>query len=139
NPLAYFISQSKKMRRNCNLEFRLMPPSLSTFSPNICSNNNTSSYFSMEEDKESTELEQKSEPLTIFYNGKLVVSHVTDLQAKAIIYLASRETEEKTNKSLSPISEPSSPLLQPQTVKKSLQRFLQKRKSRTQTTSPYHH
>ncbi|KAG5589944.1 hypothetical protein H5410_040458 [Solanum commersonii] len=113
------------MRRNCNLELRLMPPSLSTFSPNNCNN---TSYFSMEEDKESTELENKSQPLTIFYNGKLVVSHVTDLQAKAIIYLASRETEEKTNKTSSPMSEPSSPLLQPQTVKKSLQRFLQKRK-----------
>ncbi|XP_049377801.1 protein TIFY 5A-like [Solanum stenotomum] len=124
------------MRRNCNLELRLMPPSLSTFSPNNCNN---TSYFSMEEDKESTELENKSQPLTIFYNGKLVVSHVTDLQAKAIIYLASRETEEKTNKTSSPMSEPSSPLLQPQTVKKSLQRFLQKRKNRIETTSPYHH
>ncbi|KAK4707001.1 hypothetical protein R3W88_033440 [Solanum pinnatisectum] len=124
------------MRRNCNLELRLMPPSLSTFSPNNCNN---TSYFSMEEDKESIELENKSQPLTIFYNGKLVVSHVTDLQAKAIIYLASRKTEEKTNKTLSPMSEPSSPLLQPQTVKKSLQRFLQKRKNRIETTSPYHH
>ncbi|KAL3360859.1 hypothetical protein AABB24_014015 [Solanum stoloniferum] len=124
------------MRRNCNLELRLMPPSLSTFSPNNCNN---TSYFSMEEDKESTELENKSQPLTIFYNGKLVVSHVTDLQAKAIIYLASREIEEKTNKTSSPMSEPSSPLLQPQTVKKSLQRFLQKRKNRIETTSPYHH
>ncbi|KAK4707093.1 hypothetical protein R3W88_033342 [Solanum pinnatisectum] len=124
------------MRRNCNLELRLMPPSLSTFSPNNCNN---TSYFSMEEDIESTELENKSQPLTIFYNGKLVVSHVTDLQAKAIIYLASRKTEEKTNKTLSPMSEPSSPLLQPQTVKKSLQRFLQKRKNRIETTSPYHH
>lgn len=57
------------------------------------------------------------------------------MQAKAIIYLASREMEEKTNK----LSEPSSPLLQPQTVKKSLQRFLQKRKNRIQITSPYHH
>ncbi|KAH0641920.1 hypothetical protein KY290_033535 [Solanum tuberosum] len=105
------------MRRNCNLELRLMPPSLSTFSPNNCNN---TSYFSMEEDKESTELENKSQPLTIFYNGKFVVSHVTDLQAKAIIYLASRETEEKTNKTSSPMSEPSSPLLQPQTLRRTL-------------------
>ncbi|KAL3330010.1 hypothetical protein AABB24_034061, partial [Solanum stoloniferum] len=126
----------KKMRRNYNLELWLMPPSLSTFSPNSCNN---TSYFSMEEDKESTELENKSQPLTIFYNGKLVVSHVTDLQAKDIIYLASRETEEKINKTLSLMSEPSSPLLQPQTVKKSLQRFLQKIKNKIETTSPYHH
>ncbi|WMV41313.1 hypothetical protein MTR67_034698 [Solanum verrucosum] len=51
------------------------------------------------------------------------------MQAKAIIYLASRGMEEKTNK----MSEPSSPSLQPQTglfMKRSLRRFLQKRKNR---------
>ncbi|XP_060179051.1 protein TIFY 5A-like [Lycium barbarum] len=124
------------MRRNCNLELRLMPPSLSSFSPKNC----TTPYFSME-DKESTELE-KQQPLTIFHNGKLVVSDATELQAKAIIYRASREMEDKTKKTPSPMSEPSSPLLQPQTglfMKRSLQRFLQKRKNRIQTTSPYHH
>lgn len=63
-----------------------MPPSLSTFSPNNCNN---TSYFSMEEDKESTELENKSQPLTIFYNGKLVVSHVTDLQVWFFLFLFS--------------------------------------------------
>uniref|UniRef100_A0A3Q7HKL1 Uncharacterized protein n=1 Tax=Solanum lycopersicum TaxID=4081 RepID=A0A3Q7HKL1_SOLLC len=46
---------------------------------------------------------------------------VFSLKAKTIIYLASREIEEKTYKM-------SEPLLQPQTVKKSLQGFLQKRK-----------
>ncbi|XP_059304019.1 protein TIFY 5A-like [Lycium ferocissimum] len=126
------------MRRNCNLELRLMAPSLSPFSPKNC----TTPYFSME-DKENTELEkQAQQQLTIFYNGKLVVSDATELQAKAIIYLASREMEGKTKKILSPISEPSSPLLQPQTglfMKRSLQRFLQKRKNRIQSTSPYHH
>ncbi|KAK4349390.1 hypothetical protein RND71_032145 [Anisodus tanguticus] len=91
---------------------RLMPPSLSSFSPNNCKN---IPYFSMK-DQESTELEkQPQQQLTIFYNGRLVVSDVTELQAKAIIYLASREMEEKTKKTLSPILQPSSPLLQPQT------------------------
>ncbi|MCD7466724.1 hypothetical protein HAX54_003718 [Datura stramonium] len=126
------------MRRNCNLELKLMPPSLSDFSPKNC----TTPCFSME-DKESTELENKQlQQLTIFYNGKLVVSDVTELQAKAIIHLASRKMEKKTNKSPSPISGPPSPLLQPQTglfMKRSLQRFLQKRKNRIQTTSPYYH
>ncbi|KAJ8538486.1 hypothetical protein K7X08_027707 [Anisodus acutangulus] len=83
-----------------------MPPSLSSFSPNNCKNN--PSYFSME-DKESTELEKQPQQLTMFYNGKLVVSDATELQAKAIIYLASREMEEETKKT------PSSPLLQTQT------------------------
>ncbi|KAJ8538487.1 hypothetical protein K7X08_027708 [Anisodus acutangulus] len=120
------------MKRNCNLELGLMPPSLSSSSPNNCKNN---LYFSMK-DQESTELEkQPQQQLTIFYNGRLVVSDVTELQAKAIIYLASREMEEETKKT------PSSPLLQTQTglfMKRSLQRFLQKRKNRIQTTSPYH-
>ncbi|XP_004244919.1 protein TIFY 5A-like [Solanum lycopersicum] len=103
------------MRRKCNLELTLSPSNL------------------LMEDKRLEN--EQSQQLTIFYNGKFVASHVTQLQAKAIIYLASREMEEKTNK----LSEPSSPLLQPQTVKKSLQRFLQKRKNRIQITSPYHH
>lgn len=63
------------------------------------------------------------------------------IQARAIIHLASREMEEKT-KTSSSFSEPQSPLLQSQTgvsMKKSLQRFLQKRKNRIQAISPYHH
>ncbi|MCD9559336.1 hypothetical protein HAX54_017236 [Datura stramonium] len=129
-------------RRNCNLELRLMPPSLSGFPPQNCTN---TPCFSME-DKES---QKQPQQLTIFYNGKFVVSDVTELQAKAIIYLASKEMEEKTKKNpspmsghSSPMSEPLSQLLQPQTglfMKRSLQRFLQKRKNRIQTTSPYHH
>ena len=71
------------------------------------------------------------------------------LQARAIILLASREMEErlKTPRMMtSPGSEPCSPSLQspiysPTTalsMKKSLQRFLQKRKHRAQAMSPYH-
>ncbi|OIT32863.1 PREDICTED: protein TIFY 5A-like [Nicotiana attenuata] len=123
------------MRRNCNLELRLVPPCVSV-SPKDCT---TTPYFSMR-DNQGTE-EKQQQQLTIFYNGKVVVSDATELQAKAIIYLASRETEENT-KTSSPISESSSPLLQTQTglsMKKSLQRFLQKRKNRIQETSPYHH
>ncbi|KAK6781944.1 hypothetical protein RDI58_019740 [Solanum bulbocastanum] len=106
------------MRRKCNLELTLSPSNL------------------LMEDKQLEN--EQTQQLTIFYNGQFIVSHVTEPQAKAIIYCASREMEEKTNK----ISEPSSPLLQPQTgcfMNKSLQRFLQKRKNRIQTTSPYHH
>ncbi|KAG5589953.1 hypothetical protein H5410_040467 [Solanum commersonii] len=119
------------MRRNCNLELTLMPPSiLDNFSSKNCT-------------MEDQQLENKqSQQLTIFYNGKFVVSDATELQAhkiaKAIIYLASRGMKEKTNK----MSEPSSPLLQLQTglfMKRSLQGFLQKRKNRVQATSPYHH
>ncbi|XP_009602642.1 protein TIFY 5A [Nicotiana tabacum] len=121
------------MRRNCNLELRLVPPCVS-FSPKDCT---TTPYFSMRNNQSTEEKQQ----LTIFYNGKVVVSDATELQAKAIIYLASREMEENT-KTSSPISEASSPLLQTQTglsMKRSLQGFLQKRKNRIQATSPYHH
>lgn len=83
------------------------------------------------------------------------------MQARAIILLAGQE---RTNTSKitgtgysgreffsSPkkerlVSEPSSPLLKKQlyspndlSMKRSLQRFLQKRKNRVQATSPYHH
>ncbi|CAN4077012.1 unnamed protein product [Withania somnifera] len=118
------------MRRNCNLELSLTTPSLSTFSPKNC-------YFSMEDQ----EFVKQPQQLSIFYNGKFVVSDATELQARAMIYLASREMEENTNKTPSPTSETSSLLLQPQTglfMKRSLQIFLQKRKNRIQTASPYH-
>ncbi|KAK2965287.1 hypothetical protein RJ640_004156 [Escallonia rubra] len=68
----------------------------------------------------------------------------TELQARAIILLASQETEEKSKSPTG--SEPSSPLIQSPlysptglSMKRSLQRFLQKRKHRAQATSPYHH
>ncbi|PHT40291.1 hypothetical protein CQW23_19145 [Capsicum baccatum] len=118
------------MRRNCNLELSLMPPPLPAFSHY---------ESSIEDDKE---LEKQPQELTIFYNGKFVVSYATELQAKTIIYLASKGIGENTNKIPSPISEPSSPISQPHTclfMKRSLQRFLQKRKNRIQTASPYHH
>ncbi|XP_042041557.1 protein TIFY 5A-like [Salvia splendens] len=77
--------------------------------------------------------------LTIFYNGKSVVSDATELQARAIIWLAGREVEPYDT----PRSDPPSPLLasplySPNTgLKRSLMRFLQTRKTRVQATSPY--
>ncbi|XP_055821961.1 protein TIFY 5A-like [Solanum dulcamara] len=114
------------MKRKCNLELRLVPPA---------------PYFDSMENKESIDEEKKHRELTIFYDGKVVVSHATELQAKAIIHLASRKMKENT-KTPSPLSEPPSPLLQSQmevSMKKSLQRFLQRRKNRTQVISPYYH
>ncbi|XP_049372599.1 protein TIFY 5A-like [Solanum verrucosum] len=113
------------MRRKCNLELRLVPPA---------------PYFDSMGNKESIDEEKEQQKLTIFYDGKVVVSDATEVQAKAIIHLANREMKGNT-KILSSLSEPPSPLLQSQTevsMKKSLQRFLQKRKSRTQAISPYH-
>ncbi|KAK3000786.1 hypothetical protein RJ639_021452 [Escallonia herrerae] len=80
---------------------------------------------------------------TIFYNGRMSVCDVTELQARAIILLASQETEQKSKTPTG--SEPSSPLIQSPlysptglSMKRSLQWFLQKRKHRAQATSPYH-
>ncbi|XP_019169931.1 PREDICTED: protein TIFY 5A-like isoform X2 [Ipomoea nil] len=118
------------MRRNCNLELSLSP---------------SSDYNAVQQlptsDHSSEESRRQQQQLTIFYDGKIVSSDVTEIQARAIILLASQERTKKTTRSLA-----SSPLLlQKQlyspnalSMKGSLQRFLQKRKNRVQSTSPYH-
>ncbi|KAA3489173.1 protein TIFY 5A [Gossypium australe] len=119
------------MRRNSNLELRLLPSSYPS-----------DSHGMMEERIESPETQQQQ--LTIFYNGRVCVSDVTELQAKAILMLANRKRDERMK---SPTGwEPVSPTLKSQvnspntalSMKRSLQRFLQKRKTRIQATSPYH-
>ncbi|MBA0595059.1 hypothetical protein Gorai_011938, partial [Gossypium raimondii] len=55
------------MRRNCNLELRLLPSSYPS-----------DSHDMMEERIESPETQQQQ--LTIFYNGRVCVSDVTELQ-----------------------------------------------------------
>ncbi|KAL4200504.1 hypothetical protein AMTRI_Chr02g253850 [Amborella trichopoda] len=100
--------------------------------------------------------------LTIFYNGRVSVCHVTEGQASAILGLAAEEEEDvDTTLRISPVESSSDqsssssiisipPLLQPhigfsavakmatgQSMKRSLQRFLQKRK-KLHTNSPYY-
>ncbi|KAM3270243.1 protein JAZ13 [Capsicum chacoense] len=117
------------MRRKCNLELRLVPPSCVS-----------APYFDSMGEKESID-QEKQQQLTIFYDGKVVVSEDTKLQARAIIHLASKEKKNiKTQSSLaqSSLSELPSPLLQSPngvSMKKSLQRFLQTRKNRAQAIS----
>nr|GEU80161.1 protein TIFY 5A [Tanacetum cinerariifolium] len=93
--------------------------------------------------------EKQSQQLTIFYDGKVSVCDVTELQARSIIKLANEEIEEKRRRSTpgsTTSTELSSPLISPPvytprgiSMKRSLQRFLQKRKRRIEATSPYHH
>ncbi|XP_073128135.1 protein TIFY 5A-like [Henckelia pumila] len=110
------------MKRNCNLELRLVPPRPVFFS------NGRHMMTPNPIHKE----------LTIFYKGEVSASDVTELQARAIILLASREIMEEKSTAGSNLN---SPVCSPTTglyMKRSLQRFLQKRKTRSsQQTSPY--
>ncbi|KAG4391197.1 hypothetical protein AAZX31_05G130300 [Glycine max] len=134
------------MRKNCKLELRLFPPSLSDLRPMMEAEVSDSPQ---QQDPHHQQQQQLQHPLTIFYDGKICVSDVTELQARSILMLANKETERRV---MTPTgSEPSSPILlqsphnnmySPSTglsMKRSLQRFLQKRKNRVQETSPYHH
>ncbi|KAL6992221.1 hypothetical protein U1Q18_010328 [Sarracenia purpurea var. burkii] len=127
------------MRRNCNLELRLVPPSASLHSGDY---NHCHHPQPMLDLLSGSTPKQDLQQLTIFYNGRVSVCDVSELQARTIIMLASQEMEAKSNGF--PSSEPSSPLLQSQlctpidqSMKRSLQHFLQKRKNRIQATSPY--
>ncbi|VVA93050.1 unnamed protein product [Arabis nemorensis] len=125
------------MQKHCDLELRLFP---------------TSSYDSeagsFGKPQEAKEEESERRMITIFYNGKMCVSSdVTDVQAKTIISMASREMEERSSSSSDGSDPPnkSTRVLHQQklpnpkaSMKRSLQSFLQKRKIRIQATSPYH-
>ncbi|XP_038883218.1 protein TIFY 5A-like [Benincasa hispida] len=124
-------SSSLRMRRNCNLELRLSPTSAAAAA--------VSDHSSAAADGSP-----QSQQLTIFYNGRICVCDVTEFQARAILELATREMEEnaqnETPSSILQQSLPPRPTTTPGlSMKKSLQRFLQKRKHRVQATSPYNH
>nr|XP_023885500.1 protein TIFY 5A [Quercus suber]POE69529.1 protein tify 5a [Quercus suber] len=127
------------MKRNCNLELRLVP-----YSASLPSNDSGDDHQPMmEERRGSPQQNQQPQQLTIFYNGKICVSDVTEFQARSILLLATREMEERLKTPTG--SDLSSPTLQTEvyspstglSMKRSLQRFLQKRKNRIQATSPY--
>ncbi|XP_020252234.1 protein TIFY 5A-like [Asparagus officinalis] len=82
----------------------------------------------------------QQQQITIFYNGRVCVCDVTELQARAIISMARREMEERSTeqRELAPM-EAIGPRLVNQglSMKRSLQSFLEKRKTRIDSTSPY--
>ncbi|CAA2983013.1 TIFY 5A-like [Olea europaea subsp. europaea] len=110
------------MKRNCDLELGDSCPSDRQCHPLLDMKNSGNNQL-----------------LTLFCNGKVAVFDVTELQARAIILLANKEME-GTKPSLDSLLLPflQSPL-NSLSMKKSLQRYLQKRKTRIQATSPYHH
>ncbi|KAJ7968958.1 Protein TIFY 5A [Quillaja saponaria] len=144
------------MRRNCNLELALLTPSSASDSHHHYHHSMEEASGSPQEQQQNHHQHHRQQPLTIFYNGKMCVCDVTETQAKTILMVASKEMEERIRTpsgsgSGSGSSEPSSPILLQSpspsphqqlyglSMKRSLQRFLQKRKNRIQETSPYHH
>ncbi|KAM7530470.1 hypothetical protein LguiB_033880 [Lonicera macranthoides] len=147
------------MKKNCNLELRLFPPSASA---SINSDDDHHHHHHKNDITNGSPKEEK-EQLTLFYNGTVSACEVTELQARAIIFFASQQMAEKSkspslngsdplmvqSQMQSPSLNGSDPLMvQSQmqsptstdlSMKRSLQRFLQKRKHRIQSTSPYHH
>ncbi|CAL9166049.1 protein TIFY 5A-like [Musa acuminata AAA Group] len=92
--------------------------------------------------------------ITLLYDGRICACDVTEMQARAIIAMAKREMDGHMKKTTTqahrqPIESslpPSSPrpverlLINPElSMKRSLQRFLHKRKSRLHALSPYGH
>ncbi|XP_047309291.1 protein TIFY 5B-like [Impatiens glandulifera] len=126
------------MNPNCNLDLCLLSPS--------------SSYSSPPDQKQK---------LTIFYNGNINVCDVTDLQAREIITVARREADRiRFMRASLDHHEMASPSLPPPFIRpapapapicsdnnsnnnnglsmhRSLHRFLQMRKNRIQSASPY--
>ncbi|KAJ6333282.1 hypothetical protein OIU77_009196 [Salix suchowensis] len=96
------------------------------------------------ESRQSDLKQQEQKQLTIFYNGRVLVCDVAELQARAILLLAGREMEGKLRGPVGSEPSASSPISPSQLyspaglpMKRSLQRFLKKRKNRIQATFPY--
>ncbi|KAK6919844.1 CO/COL/TOC1, conserved site [Dillenia turbinata] len=112
-------------RTNCNLQLSL----------DLGSSSNKPKSSGEESLESSTAT--MDQPFAIFFKGLLCDFDVTDFRAKAIIWCASRETDERSSPILSP--SPQFQLCSPpgSSVKRSLQKFLQERKNRIRATSPY--
>uniref|UniRef100_A0A1J3E1Q4 Protein TIFY n=1 Tax=Noccaea caerulescens TaxID=107243 RepID=A0A1J3E1Q4_NOCCA len=126
-----------KMQKDCDLELRLFPTS----------SYDSDSDTSVVESRSSGNSQPKEEShrITIFYNGQMCVSSdVTHLQAKSIIWIASREIEERSFSNGSDPPNRSTRFhhqlpIPKASMRKSLQSFLEKRKNRIQAYSkPYH-
>ncbi|KAL8152448.1 hypothetical protein V2J09_010208 [Rumex salicifolius] len=137
------IAESDRRYNNCNLDLRLSLP------PPATAEETTHDCFNQQQ-------------LTVFYNGRIIVRDVTEIQARAIIWQASKEVEQGryNDREISPIANAySSPamssdlpisMLQQRnalssssssssglSMKNSLRSFLQKRKHRQMAASPY--
>ncbi|KAK7245657.1 hypothetical protein RIF29_40505 [Crotalaria pallida] len=144
------------MRRNCNLELALFPPCGSSdyhhhpmMEEANCESPKPQYLHHHQQQQRQEQVKEQQHTLTIFYDGKICVSDVTEVQAKSILMLANKKANERMMRTASG-SEPSTPTVvqshpplyspgTPLSMKISLQRFLQKRKIRKQEASPYNH
>ncbi|WOL07899.1 hypothetical protein Cni_G16649 [Canna indica] len=99
----------------------------------------------------SSRMSRQQQQLAIFYNGQICFCDATEIKARAIISMAKREMDDQMMKKRrqqqgggeemkesSPAQNPERLLMNPELpMKRSLQRFLQKRKSRLNAASPY--
>ncbi|KAL5731743.1 hypothetical protein ACHQM5_004443 [Ranunculus cassubicifolius] len=114
----------------CSLDLTLSIPSSSN------SYNNGENESKKEEQSRETRLQR----ITIFYNGKICVCEATEDQARRILDCAKKQTEEAMQRNRNNSDTVASHLNSPTgiCVKRSLQRFLEKRRDRIQSTrSPY--
>ncbi|XP_030546548.1 protein TIFY 5A [Rhodamnia argentea] len=116
------------MGKNCNLDLHL----LSSISSS--SSSSSSSYDESSSTTQQSHLNQQQ--LAILYKGRVRPFDLTEFQARAIIWLASREVESSSPPPLkkTPLWSPSASGL---SMKRSLQRFLQERRKRARAMSPY--
>ncbi|XP_010056897.2 protein TIFY 5B [Eucalyptus grandis] len=133
------------MRRSCNWQLSLQSASASLSPMDFHHRDRHPDQMEV-----SSRRQEEQQQLTIFYDGHVCVCDVTELQARAILVLASREMQERMKATPTVTSWPNSPsrtspsaeLYSPTgtglSMKRSLQRFLQKRKLRFHATSPYH-
>nr|XP_018678110.1 PREDICTED: protein TIFY 5A [Musa acuminata subsp. malaccensis] len=90
----------------------------------------------------SGETQQQQQQITIFYDGRICTCQVTEMEARNIISMAEREMDDQMRKKneqsslLSPQQKPDSAEL---SMIRSLQQFLQNRKSRQSALPPYNH
>ncbi|KAL0534892.1 hypothetical protein IC582_029191 [Cucumis melo] len=142
------------MDQNCNLELRLSPSSSTFLSDRDSGDHPHHSHPRLHQFLDDECNKNSQQQMTIFYNGRVCVADFTEDQAKAIIMLASRHVEERSTipqqklkpRSTSPeqchreaVSGSGSGSGSGLSMKRSLQRFLQKRKNRIQSASPYNY
>ncbi|KAL3715351.1 hypothetical protein ACJRO7_007132 [Eucalyptus globulus] len=117
------------MVKNCNPDLHLLS--------SISSSSSSSSYDECSSKTEQSQVNQQQQ--AIIYRGRVRPFDLTEFQARAIIWLASREMESIAGSSppLKKVHQLWSPLSSGLSMKRSLQRFLQERRKRARAMAPY--